>query len=256
MLIDSHAHLDDEQFERDLRQVLARAEEAGVGHIVTVGTGLESCEAAIALAAGHRGLISAAVGIHPHDAKQVTESELALLAALTQRPEVVAVGETGLDYYYDNSPREAQRTLFERHIESALAAGLPIIVHCRDAFDDSVAILKGFKGAGLRGVAHCFTGTAAVAEELLDLGFCISFAGPLTFRKAADLRAVAAGVPLSRTLVETDCPYMAPLPKRGKRNEPSFVRYVAEQLAQVHGISATRVAETTSANARDLFRLG
>ena len=255
MLIDSHAHLDDERFEDDLPAVLRRAEEGGLSHILTVGTGLESCESAIALAASNRSLVSAAVAIHPHDAKDADEAAVARLRELARRREVVAVGETGLDYYYDNSPREAQRSVFEWHLKLALDMDLPVIVHCREAFRDGLAILRKFKGAGLRGVAHCFSGSEAVAQEFLELGFYVSFAGPLTFRNAAKVRAVAAAVPLGRTLIETDCPYLAPHPKRGKRNEPSFVRYVAEKLAEVHGTSMQKVAETTSANARRLFRL-
>ena len=253
MLFDSHAHLDDNRFAGDLDSVLRRAREAGVKHIVTVGTGLESCASAIALADVRKGFIFAAVGIHPHDADEVDGAALERLADMAAIPGVVAVGETGLDYHYENSPREAQKKLFISHIRLALEADLPIVIHCREAHADCLAILEEHQGDKLRGVAHCFSEGPRTAEKFLELGFCISFAGTLTFPNARKLREVARIVPLERMLIETDCPYLAPQPKRGRRNEPAFVGCVASVLAELRGLAPDEVGDVTARNAEGLF---
>jgi len=254
ILVDSHAHLDDARFASDLGAVLDRAREAGVQRIVTVGTGLASCEAAIALAQRNPGFVWASVGIHPHDAAGADEAALARLSELARSPGVVAIGETGLDYHYDRSPRDVQRAVFESQIRMALRLDLPVVVHCREAYEDCLAILKEHAGSGLRGVLHCFAGDRPAAEALIGTGFFISFAGPLTFPNAGKLREAARFVPLDQLLIETDCPYLAPQAVRGRRNEPAFVRHVAEALAGLRGMTAGEVAEKTSANAARLFR--
>jgi TatD DNase family protein len=254
VMVDSHAHLDDERFSPDLSAVLDRAREAGVRRIVTVGTGLASCEAAISLAQRNPGFVSASVGIHPHEARGADEAALARLMELARSPGVVAIGETGLDYHYDRSPRDVQRKVFESQIRIALSLNLPVVVHCREAYEDCLTILKRHAGSGLRGVMHCFSGDRPTAETLIGMGFFISFAGPLTFPNAGKLREVARFVPEDRLLIETDCPYLAPQAVRGRRNEPAFVRYVAEALATLRGMPADEIAEKTSANAARLFR--
>jgi TatD DNase family protein len=252
-MVDSHAHLDDARFAPDLAAVLDRAREAGVGRIVTVGTGLASCEAAIALARRYPGFISATVGIHPHDAAGADEAALARLEELARSPGVVAIGETGLDYHYDRSPREVQRAVFEREIRIALQLGLPVVVHCREADEDCLAILKAHAGRGLRGAMHCFAGDRPTAEAVIGMGFFISFAGPLTFPNAGALREIARLMPMDRLLIETDCPWLAPQPVRGRRNEPAFVRHVAEALAALRGMTGDEVAARTADNAARLF---
>jgi TatD DNase family protein len=253
-MADSHAHLDDERFSADLGAVLDRAREAGVRRIVTVGTGLASCEAAIGLAQRNPGFVSVSVGIHPHEAAGADEAALARLMELARSPSVVAIGETGLDYHYNRSPHDVQRALFESQIRIALSLDLPVVVHCREAYADCLAILKSHAGSGLRGVMHCFAADQATAEALIEMGFFISFAGPLTFPSAGKLREVAQLLPMDRLLIETDCPYLAPQPVRGQRNEPAFVRHVAEALAALRGMTAGEVAEITSANAARLFK--
>ncbi|MGD1000169.1 MAG: TatD family hydrolase [Candidatus Brocadiia bacterium] len=253
MLADSHAHLDDGRFAPDLTAVLDRAREAGVQRIVTVGTGLASCEAAIALAQRNPEFVCASVGIHPHDAAGADEAALARLAELARSPGVVAIGETGLDYHYDRSPRDVQRAVFESQIRIALQLNLPVVIHCREAYADCLAVLKEHAGDGLRGVLHCFAGDRATAEALIGMGFFISFAGPLTFPSAGNLREIGRLAPMEQLLIETDCPYLAPQPVRGRRNEPAFVRYVAEALAALRGMTADEVAARTAANAIRLF---
>ena len=233
MFIDSHAHLDAERFNDDLEAVLARAVEAGVHRIVTVGTGIASCEEAIALAQSRPEHIAAAVGLDPHRADDVDDAALTRLAELLGDSNVIAVGETGLEYHHRTSSHEAQKRIFEAQIQLALDVNMPLVIHCREAFGDCLAILRSHRQPTLRGVAHCFSGGVAQAEAFLELGFMISFSGVLTFPNAGELREVARCVPLEKALVETDCPYLAPQPKRGKRNEPAYVAYVAEALAEV-----------------------
>jgi TatD DNase family protein len=253
-LIDSHAHIQGTEFAADLTQVIERAHTAGVEEIVVVGGAgeLSSNEAAVAVAKSFPGLF-ATVGMHPHDAKDVSEDDLMRLKSLTADTKVVAVGETGLDFYYEHSPRDLQKKIFARFIRMARETGLPLIVHDRDAHDEIAELLRSEGEGRLRGVIHCFTGDYQAAKSFLDLGFYLSFSGIVTFKNAEPLRDVARKVPLDRILVETDSPYLAPMPHRGRRNEPAFVREVAETVAAVKNLSLSDVAEATSRNARELF---
>jgi len=254
MLIDSHAHIQGKEYAGEVEAVIARAHEAGVEKIIAVGGAgdMSSNTEAVGLAKSFPG-VYATVGMHPHDAKDVGAEELQELKSLTAEPKVIAVGETGLDYYYDHSPREVQRRVFGQFIHLARETGLPIVVHERDAAQD-VADLLRTEGAGkLRGVIHCFTGNYEAARAYLDLGFYISFTGIITFKNAEALRDVVRNVPLERMLVETDSPYLTPVPLRGKRNEPAYVRYVGETIASVKGLSLEEVARGTTRNVRELF---
>jgi len=255
VLFDSHAHLDDDRFADDLDNVLLRAREAGVERILTVGTGIPSCEKALALAAAHSDTIIAAAGIDPHHVDAATEADFEDLAALVAQGQVSALGETGLEYHHSTSDRDAQKRVFERQTTMAVEFDLPLVIHCRDAFEDCFAILRRHACERLRGVAHCFTGGVAEAEEFIRLGFAISFSGIVTFPNAGDIRDAAVAVPADRILIETDCPYLAPVPMRGKRNEPAFVKHVAEKIAEIRGIGVETIARVTSENARRLFGL-
>ena len=255
-LIDSHAHIQGKEFAQDLSAVIERAQQAGLEKVIVVGGAgdLSSNQAAVELA-GSSSMLYATVGMHPHDAKEVQEKDLLFLEELMRRPRVVAVGETGLDFYYDHSPRELQAKMFSRFIQMALAARLPLVVHNRQADREAAELLRCEGKGEIRGVIHCFTSDYEAAREFLDLGFYISFSGIVTFKNADALRDVARRLPLDRILVETDAPYLAPVPHRGKRNEPSFVRFVAETLAQVKGVPLTEVAEATTRNAQELFAI-
>jgi TatD DNase family protein len=248
-LIDSHAHLDFSQFDADRDTVVERARGAGLVAILNVGADLPSSRAAVALADTYD-FIYAAVGVHPHDAATVTPAVLDELRALARHLKVVAVGEIGLDYYRDLSPRPAQRRAFADQLTLAAELHLPVVVHSREAHDDVLAALQGWGGSG---VLHSYSAGPERLEEVLGLGLSIGISGPVTFRKADQLRAVAAAVPLERLLVETDCPYLTPVPYRGKRNEPAYVRYVVEAVARARGMPAEAVAQATAANARRLF---
>lgn len=255
-LIDSHAHIQGKEFASDLAQVVERASLAGVKKIIVVGGAgdLSSNVEALELAKSFPGLF-ATVGMHPHDAKDVSEPDLVQLKELMRDPKVVAVGETGLDFYYDHSPRRTQMELFSRFIQLARESGLPLVVHSRES-DREVAGLLRVEGKGdLRGVIHCFTGDYNSAREFLDLGFYISFTGIITFKNADPLRDVVRRLPLERILIETDSPYLAPLPHKGKRNEPAFVRLVAETVAQIKGLKLEEVAQATTRNAQELFAI-
>jgi TatD DNase family protein len=261
-LVDSHAHLAEDRFDDDRADVLRRAREAGVEALLIIGYNVDSSARAAAIA--QQGPVSArsdlpalyaTAGFAPHNVNEADEEGLAAVAAILGEPRVVAVGEIGLDYYYD-MPRKEQRELFDRQVGLASERGMPVVVHSREAEDDVVAILqKHVEGDGLTGVIHCFTESSRMAERVVDLGFYVSFAGILTFRSAGDLRETAARVPLERTLIETDSPYLAPVPYRGKRNEPAFVAEVARALAEIHGRSSEDVARITARNARELFSL-
>ncbi len=255
-IIDSHCHLDFEDFREDLPAVLGRAREAGLVAMVSVGAGadLATAQRAVDLA-GKEPDVFAAVGIHPHEAGKVQPEFWPALAELARQPEVVGIGETGLDYFYDHSPREVQREIFTRFLLLAHAADLPVICHIRDAHDDAVAILHDGPLPAAGGVIHCFSGDVDQARQYLDLGLFLSFSGLLTFKKADDVRRAAAYAPADRVLVETDAPYLAPVPHRGHRNEPAFVSQTLEALAQVRQIPVGRAAETTTANALRLYRL-
>lgn len=255
-LIDSHAHIQGKEFAQDLSAVIKRAQQAGLEKIIVVGGAgeLSSNQAAVELA-GSSSMLYATVGMHPHDAKEVQENDLLVLEELMRRPKVVAVGETGLDFYYDHSPRELQAKMFGRFIQMALAARLPLVIHNRQADREAAELLRSEGKGAIRGVVHCFTSDYAAAREFLDLGLYISFSGIITFKNAEALREVARRLPLDRILVETDAPYLAPVPHRGKRNEPAFVRQVAETLAEVRGEALEEVIEATNRNTRELFQI-
>lgn len=253
-LIDSHAHIQGEEFAGDVEGVVSRAREAGVEKIIAAGGAgdLSSNDAAIQLARSFPNLF-ATVGMHPHDAKEVGEEDFARVKELAQGPEVVAIGETGLDFYYTHSPREVQTKIFRRFIQMALETELPLVVHDRDAHREIADMLQQEGGGKLQGVIHCFTGDYDAAKKFLDLGFYLSFSGIVTFKNAEPLREVVKKVPLNRIFVETDSPYLAPVPHRGKRNEPAFVRFVAEVVADVKGMPLEEMARVTSNNAGYLF---
>jgi len=253
MLFDSHAHIDDEQFDADREQVIQRALENGVTGMINVGCNMASSARSVALARQYES-IYAAVGIHPHDAQGTLETDYEQLAAWSKQDKVVAIGEIGLDYYRDLSPRDTQRTVFVRQIDVARQMNMPFIIHDRDAHKDVMDIIRS-EAKGLIGVLHCFSGSLEMAKEIIKLGFYISIAGPVTFKNAAKLPDIVASVPQERLLVETDCPYLTPHPHRGKRNEPAYVRLVAEQVASLRGIELSALAEITSANTKRLFKI-
>ena len=260
MFVDSHCHIDGPEYDSDRAEVISRARDAGVGAMLNVGTGdphSGAFERAVDLAEKHEE-IYAAVGVHPHDAKLYddrTESRLVDLAKQSQR--VLGWGEVGLDYHYDHSPRDVQREVFKRQLQLARSLNLPVIIHSREADDDTVTILRAELTSYDRGgVLHCFGGSLAMATSAIKLGFFISFAGNLTFKKAADLRDVARQLPLDRLLIETDCPYLTPVPFRGKRNEPARVVETARCLAEIHGRELAEMGRLTSENFGRLFGVG
>ena len=257
MLIDSHCHPDVDDFDADRGELLARAREAGVTGLVAIGGGAAPGTLDVGLRTARLldpegGAVWATVGIHPHEAAQATEASFAELAQLAAGERVIAIGEIGLDYYYDHSPRDTQRAVFRRQMELARACGLPISIHCRDAWDECLGEIADF-GLPRGGVFHCFTGTLAQARRAVEIGFYLSFSGMLTFRKAEELRQVAAAAPLDRILVETDSPFLAPVPYRGQRNEPAWVAKVAEELARLRGWTQEETARQTTANFARLF---
>jgi TatD DNase family protein len=256
MLIDSHCHLTDEKFDADRTEMIDRARAAGVSRFIVIGaTGAFSHnEKAVALAQ-ERADVFAVIGVHPHDAKTITPETYARLRELAQQPKVVGIGETGLDFYYDNSPREDQRSHFRTFIRLAQELGLPLSMHVRDAYVEAAQILVEEGGEQISGVMHCFTGNANEAQTLLELGLYLSFSGIVTFKSAQALRDVVRDVPLDRLLVETDCPFLTPVPYRGKRNEPAYVVQVAQMVAEVKEMSFAAVAEATQKNTQMLFRL-
>lgn len=256
-IVDSHCHLDSEDFRDDLPAILERARTAGIVGMVCVGSAgdLATAERAVALADKEPD-VYAAVGIHPHDAGKVQPEFWPALEELGKRERVVGVGETGLDYFYDHSPRQAQREVFERFLRLATAVKRPVICHVRDAHDDAIDVLRAGPLPDAGGVIHCYSGNSDQARRYLDLGLYLSFSGVITFKKADDIRAAAAYAPADRILVETDAPYLAPIPHRGQRNEPAYVVKTLEALARVRGISPSRAAEATTANAFRLFNLG
>jgi TatD DNase family protein len=256
MLIDSHAHIQGNEYDDEVEAVIERARGVGVEKIIAVGGAgdMSSNTDAIALADSFHA-VYATVGMHPHDAKDVGIEELETLRGLTTHPKVVAVGETGLDYYYNHSSHELQEQVFSSFIHMACETGLPIVVHERDAAEKAAELLRQEGNGKLCGVIHCFTGNYQAARAYLDLGFYLSFTGIITFKNAEPLRAVVRQIPLDRILVETDAPYLTPVPHRGKRNEPAYVRFVAEAVAKVRGISLEEVASITTANTQKLFSL-
>jgi len=253
MLFDSHAHIDDEQFDADRDQVIRRALENGVTGMINVGCCMASSARSVALAKQYEA-IYAAVGIHPHDAQGILATDYEQLAVWSKQDKVVAIGEIGLDYYHDLSPRDTQRTVFVRQLDVARQMKMPIIIHDRDAHKDIMDIIRS-EAKGLSGVLHCFSGSLEMAREVIKLGFYVSIAGPVTFKNAAKLPEIVASIPLERLLVETDCPYLTPHPYRGKRNEPAYVRIVAEQVASLRKLELSALAEITSANTKRLFNI-
>jgi TatD DNase family protein len=263
MFIDSHCHLDGPRFESDREQVIARASEAGIANILAVGTGdgPGTLDCAVKISDQHD-FIFATIGIHPHEAQLATDADFTQLEQLARKSKVIAWGEIGLDYYYDHSPRETQKNVFVRQMELARAAKLPIVIHCRpsdnrdNAWEDCLALIEQhWKSSGLGGILHCFTGAWPHAKRALDVGFMISFAGNVTFPKAQQIRDSAQQVPLDRMLIETDSPFLAPIPHRGKRNEPAFVKEVARQIGELRGISTDEAGARTSENFYRFFSL-
>jgi TatD DNase family protein len=254
MLIDTHAHLFDEQFSRDLPEVLARAEAAGVQRVICIGIDRESSLASVRIANEHP-LVVAAVGIQPNHAAEAEPSDWAVIEGLAAEPRVVAIGETGLDRYWDRTPFAVQEDYFARHMDLARRVNKPFVIHCREAEADVLRMLRAeFDAHGpIRAVMHSFAGDLATAQACLGMGLFISFAGMLTYKSAEALRDVAKEIPLDRLLVETDCPYLAPVPNRGKRNEPAFVADTARLLAKLKGVSEAEIGEITTRNAKLLF---
>ena len=255
-VFDSHCHLDAKAFDADRDEVVARAIAGGVTGVVIPATDEASSDKIMALLETLSGLEAyGAVGVHPHEADTFTEVGMSHIESLTHHPRVVAVGETGLDYYYDFSPREAQQRALRAHVRLAARRGLPLVLHCRDADADLLAILCEEGASACGGVVHCYTGTVETAQRLLEMGFYLGFTGIITFRAAETLREVVKIVPMSRILVETDSPYLAPIPHRGKRNEPAYVSRVAEAVGAIHGLTAAEAAEVTAINTRRCFNI-
>ncbi len=254
MLIDTHAHLNAKEFDEDRDEVIARAKANGIGTIVNIGFNEETIPTCLALAEAYD-FIYAVVGWHPQDAKDMRDEHLEWIEELSRHPKVVGLGEMGLDYYWDTSPKDVQAEVFRKQIRLARKLQLPIVIHNRDAHQDIITILREEKADEVGGVMHCFSGSWETAKLALDMNFYISFGGPLTFKNARVPKEVAAKVPLDRLLVETDCPYLTPTPYRGKRNESGYVRYVAEEMGQLLGLSYEEIARITTDNARRLFRL-
>jgi len=253
MLVDSHCHLDFPDFAPELEAVVARAEAAGVGHMVTISTRVRRHAQVLAIAERFPN-VTCSVGTHPHHAHEELDITAEDLVARAEHPKVVAIGEAGLDYHYDNSPRDAQEQGFRTHIAAARATELPLVIHAREADEDTARILEDEMGKGpFPAVLHCYTGGPDLARRAIALGHSISFTGIVTFRNSAALREIARSLPADRFLVETDAPYLAPLPYRGKRNEPAYVVEVAKVLAEVRGVSADEIARQTSENFFRLF---
>lgn len=260
MLIDTHVHLDFYQFDRDRDAVLARAWQAGVVAIVTIGTNLETSQAAVALTEAHE-RVFATVGFHPHDAKTADDAALAELQDLAHHPKVVAIGEIGLDFYRDHSPRDVQRRVFSQQLQIAAELGKPVVIHSREAHTDTIDILHRWAtqcpapASQHRGVLHCFSGNLAMAQAAIKLGFFLGVDGPVTYRNARQLSAIVKDLPLNRLLIETDAPFLAPHPHRGKRNEPAYVQLVAEKIADLKNLPLQEIAQVTTANAQALFQI-
>ena len=267
MYIDSHCHLEGPKFAEDRDDVFRRAEEAGVEAVLAIGNGdgPDDVDVAIRLAESNRSGVKvyASLGVHPHEARLVTEEHYARMADLARNPNVIAWGEIGLDYFYDHSPRDVQKEVFIRQMELAKAAKLPILIHCRpsqnseDAWQDCLGLIREhWAPSGIGGVLHCFTGEKHHATAALDMGFMISFAGNVTYPKALNIREVAAMVPQDRFFIETDSPYLAPVPNRGKRNEPAFVIFTAKSIGELRGFSSEEIGEQTTQNFYRFFKIG
>jgi len=253
MLVDTHAHLQWASFDKDREKVISRAREADVQYIVNIGFDVDGSREAIRLAEKHEGLY-ATVGIHPHNASQFNENVLDSLKELSESPKVVAIGEIGLDYYRNLSPREAQKEAFEAQLFLAEELGLPVVIHDREAHADTLEILSRFKGK-IDGIMHCFSGSKEMAEQCVKSKFYISFAGPVTFPNSRRLHEIAKWIDLNKILLETDSPWLAPYDMRGKRNEPAYIPFIAEKIAKLKGILLDELAEATTQNAKEIFQL-
>jgi len=258
MFIDSHAHIDGPEFDADREEIVERARVADVSLILNVGTGDPHAgvlERAVDVGKKYESVYTA-IGTHPHDARFYDDGAEEKIKALVQDERVLAWGEIGLDFHYDNSPRDVQVEVFKRQLRAARECGLPVVIHTREAESETIEILKSdYEGAERRGIFHCFSGSMALAQQALELGFMISFSGIVTFKKAEELREVAKQVPLNRLLIETDCPYLTPIPYRGKRNEPAYVVEVARCLAGIHGVEIEEIGRITSENFTSFFRI-
>jgi TatD DNase family protein len=253
MLVDSHCHLDHPEFEGEVDAILDRARRVGVSTMLTICTTLSSFPRVLAIAERHEDVFCT-VGVHPHDAEAEQDATVDRLLQLSRHPKIVGIGECGLDFYYNRSPQHVQIATFLTHVAAARASGLPLVVHTRDADHDMASILEAEHQAGpLRGVLHCFSSGQTLAQTAVRLGFCVSFSGILTFKKSEGLRAIAAALPAENLLIETDAPYLAPVPMRGRRNEPSFVAHTLAALAAARGEDEGTLGETTSANFFRLF---
>ncbi|MFW6029611.1 MAG: TatD family hydrolase [Halanaerobiales bacterium] len=253
-LIDTHAHLDFPKFNKDRLEVIAEAWDKGLSYIVNVGADMLSSKRSLVLAQEYP-FIYATVGVHPHEASELDEEALTKLREFAEDDKVVAIGEIGLDYHYDNSPRDIQREAFKKQLLLAKELDLPVVIHSREADEDTLKILKEYYPGMKAGIMHCFGSDLKMARECLDLGLYLAFGGVITFKNAGKLRDVVKEVPLERILIETDSPYLTPVPFRGQRNEPKFVRFVAEKIAEIKDISLIEVAETTTANAIKVYNL-
>ncbi len=253
-LFDSHCHVDDHRFEDDIEEVLSRMAEYGITRYAVVGSDMASSRHAIDFAQAHQGAYAVA-GIHPHEAKTYREGDLETLTAWLKEDKVQAIGEIGLDYYYDLSPRDVQMDVCEKQMQLAYRLDVPVAYHIRDAHQDMIDLMKRQKGKLSGGIIHCFSGSWEIAKEYLKMGFYISFAGPVTFKKAPKLQEAAMNVPLDRLLIETDSPYLAPEPMRGRRNEPTHVRFVAEKIAAIKGIPLEELTDATTRNAMRVYRI-
>ncbi|PFG04122.1 TatD family hydrolase [Bacillus sp. es.034] len=254
MLFDTHVHLNAEQFDEDLEEVLSRAREAGVGKMVVVGFDRPTINRAMELI-GQYDFLYAAIGWHPVDAIDMNDEDLAWIEELSQHPKVVAIGEMGLDYHWDKSPKDVQKEVFRKQIQLAKKVKLPIVIHNREATQDIVDILREEGAEEVGGIMHCFSGSPEIAQECVEMNFYISLGGPVTFKNAKKPKEVAKEIPLEKLLIETDCPYLAPHPYRGKRNEPAYVKLVAEQIAELKEVSLEEVEKITTENAIKLFNI-
>jgi TatD DNase family protein len=252
MLFDTHAHLNAIQYEEDIKEVIQRAKDEGVEKIVVVGFDRPTIEKAMELIERYE-FIYAAIGWHPVDAIDMKDEDLVWIKELSAHPKVVAIGEMGLDYYWDKSPKEVQKEVFRKQIALAKEVKLPIIIHNRDATSDVIDILQEEGAKEVGGIMHCFTGSIEVAKQCMDMNFYISFGGPVTFKNAKKPKEVVVEIPMDRLLIETDCPYLTPHPYRGKRNEPSYVKYIAEEIAKLKDVSFEEIADKTTENAYKLF---
>lgn len=254
MIFESHAHFDDEKFAKDREAVIKKVREAGVGLIINAASSMNSSRISLELAKTHE-IIYSSVGVHPSEVQQMKESDLELLLAMTAFPKVVAIGEIGLDYYYDSVPAEIQKLWFRQQIKLAVDLDLPLIIHSREASEDTFNILHENNAHSVGGVIHCFSGSAEMAKRYTDLGYYLGIGGVITFKNAKKLKEVVAATSLEHLLVETDAPYLSPEPHRGKRNDSSFIPHIIEEIAKIKGVSAKEVEEVTWKNGKTLFKL-